>query len=75
VAPYPPGQWLLRVDDSRKKKLPARFRLKSHEPFGFAGVWEIWNGPKGKAFSCAIVTTPPTELVREIHDRLPVILT
>lgn len=57
-----------------KKKLPVHFRLKSHEPFGFAGVWDVWNGPTGKVFSCAILTTSPNELTREVHDRMPVIL-
>jgi putative SOS response-associated peptidase YedK len=57
-----------------KKKTPVHFRLKSHEPFGFAGVWDVWNGPQGKVFSSAIITTEPNELTREVHDRMPVIL-
>jgi putative SOS response-associated peptidase YedK len=57
-----------------KKKLPVHFRLKTGEPFGFAGLWDVWNGPNGKVFSCAIVTTTPNELTREVHDRMPVIL-
>jgi putative SOS response-associated peptidase YedK len=57
-----------------KKKMPVHFRLKSHEPFGFAGVWDVWNGPQGKVFSAAIITTEPNELTREVHNRMPVIL-
>jgi putative SOS response-associated peptidase YedK len=57
-----------------KKKLPVHFRLKTGEPFGFAGVWDVWNGPQGKVFSAAIITTEPNELTREVHDRMPVIL-
>jgi putative SOS response-associated peptidase YedK len=57
-----------------KKKMPVHFRLKTGEPFGFAGVWDVWNGPTGKVFSCAIVTTTPNDLTREVHDRMPVIL-
>jgi putative SOS response-associated peptidase YedK len=26
-----------------KAKQPIHFRLKSREPFGFAGIWETWN--------------------------------
>ena len=57
-----------------KKKMPVHFRLQTGEPFGFAGVWDVWNGPQGKVFSCAIITTTPNDLTREVHDRMPVIL-
>jgi putative SOS response-associated peptidase YedK len=57
-----------------KKKMPVHFRLKTGEPFGFAGIWDVWNGPSGKVFSCAIITTEPNELTRDVHDRMPVIL-
>jgi putative SOS response-associated peptidase YedK len=40
-----------------KKKIPIHFRLKDGSPFGFAGVWDVWNGPSGKVFTAAIVTT------------------
>jgi putative SOS response-associated peptidase YedK len=56
------------------KKLPVHFHLKSDELFGFAGVWDVWNGPSGKLFSVAIVTTKPNELSAMVHDRMPVIL-
>jgi putative SOS response-associated peptidase YedK len=57
-----------------KRKMPVHFRLKTGEPFGFAGVWDVWNGPTGNVFSAAIITTEPNELTREVHDRMPVIL-
>ena len=57
-----------------KKKLPVHFRLKTGEPFGFAGVWDVWNGPASKVFTVAIVTTTPNGLTSEVHDRMPVIL-
>jgi putative SOS response-associated peptidase YedK len=57
-----------------KKKMPVHFRLKGGDLFGFAGEWDVWNGPTGKVFSCAIITTAPNELTREVHDRMPVIL-
>jgi len=49
------------------------------EPFAFAGLWASWR-PKGAARdveplrSCAIVTTAAAGPVRELHDRMPVIL-
>jgi putative SOS response-associated peptidase YedK len=49
--------------------------LKNEDVFGFAGLWESWRSPNGEIIkSCSIITTRPNELVREIHDRMPVIL-
>ncbi len=46
------------------------------EPFAFAGIWAALELRDGTAVhSCAIVTCEPNELVRPIHDRMPVILT
>lgn len=42
--------------------------------FAFAGLTERWNGPDGPVYSCAIITTGSNELMRRIHDRMPVIL-
>lgn len=57
-----------------KKKLPVHFRRKTGEPFGFAGVWDVWNSPTGKLFTVAIVTTTPNVLRATVHNRMPVIL-
>jgi putative SOS response-associated peptidase YedK len=43
--------------------------------FAFAGLWEKWTDPLGKVMeSCTILTTEANELMRPIHDRMPVIL-
>jgi|ERR1041384_436994 putative SOS response-associated peptidase YedK len=58
-----------------KTKLPMLIHLKSERSFGFAGLYERWRSPLGEAItSCTIITTEPNELVRPIHDRMPVIL-
>jgi putative SOS response-associated peptidase YedK len=53
-------------------------RLKSGEPFAFAGIWERWKdraNPEGVgALSCSIITTRANSLMEPIHDRMPVIL-
>jgi len=50
--------------------------LKSREPFGFTGLWEVWTSPEGKEVkSCTIITCEANEILKPIHDRMPVILT
>jgi putative SOS response-associated peptidase YedK len=56
-------------------KIPLLIQLKSEHPFGFAGLYETWTSPSGESVStCTIITTEPNEMVRPIHDRMPVIL-
>lgn len=58
-----------------RKKQPFYFRLQDGQPFAFAGLWERWKAPNGEAIeSCTILTTEANELLRPIHDRMPVIL-
>jgi putative SOS response-associated peptidase YedK len=44
------------------------------QPFGLAGLWERWAGGPEVIESCTILTTSPNDLMRPIHDRMPVIL-
>ena len=56
-------------------KTPFFIQKKDGKPFAFAGIWENWNSPDGsQILSTAIITTEPNELVRPIHNRMPVIL-
>jgi putative SOS response-associated peptidase YedK len=56
-------------------KTPVYIRLKSERPFGFAGLYDSWTSPEGKEIStCTIITTGPNELMKPIHDRMPVII-
>ena len=58
-----------------KSKRPMRIVLKSRQPFAFAGLWESWRDLDGETVrSCTIVTTQANELLRPIHERMPVIL-
>ncbi|HUV93121.1 MAG TPA: SOS response-associated peptidase family protein, partial [Anaerolineales bacterium] len=39
------------------------------------GLWETWQSSNGSEIpSCTIITCEPNELIREIHNRMPVIL-
>jgi putative SOS response-associated peptidase YedK len=54
----------------------ARFRLISHwKRLALAGLWEPWQAPDGGEIdSCTILTRDAIPSMREIHDRMPVIL-
>lgn len=56
-------------------KQPYLMRMADGGPFAFAGLWERWHDPTGQVIeSATLITTEPNELLREIHDRMPVIL-
>jgi len=59
-----------------KLKQPVYIRLKSQNPFAFAGLWEEWsaNYMEKPLRSCTIITCPPNPMLEEIHHRMPVIL-
>lgn len=58
-----------------KSKTPMRIKLKSADLFAMAGIWEAWKSPEGKTlYTCSVITTGPNELMKDIHDRMPVIL-
>jgi putative SOS response-associated peptidase YedK len=58
-----------------KTKQPYLIRRSDRRPFGFAGLWSAWRGPDSKVVETfAILTTEPNDLMRDLHDRMPVIL-
>ena len=57
------------------RKQPFFFQMRDESPFGFAGLWERWQGVDGQTIeSCTILTTEANEVLRPVHDRMPVIL-
>ena len=54
------------------KKLPHYFTAGGL--FAMAGLWESWRGPAGVIESVAVLTTTANEMVRDFHERMPVIL-
>jgi putative SOS response-associated peptidase YedK len=60
-------------------KQPYYFHLPSSEPLAFAGLYEIWEDKEapledGPYKSCTIITTDASESVKDIHNRMPLIL-
>lgn len=56
-------------------KQPFYIRLHDGKPFAFAGLWEHWKGPDETTIdSCTLLTTEPNDLIRPVHNRMPVIL-
>jgi len=60
---------------ARHGKIPMRYVLKDRELFSFAGLWDIWKQPYGEELrSFTIITTDANDLLKPVHDRMPVIL-
>ena len=54
---------------------PYFIHLKTDRPFGFAGLYDMWTSPEGELITtCTIITTEPNEVMKTLHDRMPVIL-
>ena len=49
--------------------------MKGGSPFAFAGLWESWNNREGvQIHSCTILTMAANSFMKNIHDRMPLIL-
>ena len=56
-------------------KQPYYICMADDEPFAMAGLWEHWQDEHGNELeTCTVLTTTPNEMMRDIHDRMPVIL-
>ena len=66
-------EWQKQADS--KTKIPHYIRMSKDRAFAFAGLWECWHGSDAADLeSCTIVTTEANNLMRPLHDRMPVIL-
>lgn len=59
----------------RREKGPYYFQLRDEPLMMLAGLWDWVRGPDGREqLACAIVTTAANDLLRPLHDRMPVII-
>jgi putative SOS response-associated peptidase YedK len=57
------------------RKQPYKIAVRNGALIGFAGLWEQWTPETGEAVETfTIITTDASRLVREVHDRMPVII-
>jgi len=64
-------EWL----PQRDRKQPYYIRLLNSSVIGFAGLWETRKADDGTELTtCCILTTEANDIVKPIHDRMPVIL-
>src|SRR5581483_6951385 len=65
----------LRMADARNRPQATVFSLREGGPFSFVGLWECWHDSQGEVIhSCTIRTTTANEVMRPIHERMPVLL-
>jgi putative SOS response-associated peptidase YedK len=58
-----------------RTKQPFLIERPDHGLFAFAGLWETWRDEHGNEIeTVTILTTDANELLRPIHDRMPVII-
>jgi putative SOS response-associated peptidase YedK len=65
-----------RAITGTRAKQPYAIALKDGSPFGLAGLWENWRNPRTGQWerTFAIITVPSNELVAQIHNRMPAII-
>jgi putative SOS response-associated peptidase YedK len=58
-----------------KQKQPYFIRRADDKPFAFAGLWERWSDAEGRPLeTCTILTTDANDVLRPLHERMPVIV-
>jgi putative SOS response-associated peptidase YedK len=55
-------------------KQPFHIHFPDRRPFAFAGLWETWSKGETPLDTCTVITTPANDMMKPLHDRMPVIL-
>lgn len=68
-------EWKMRVSVTRGKsvKQPYYVKHRDNRPLNFAGLWERRMGSED-VFSFTILTTDASSRMRDLHDRMPMVM-
>jgi putative SOS response-associated peptidase YedK len=71
-----PAEGFYEWEPKDRGKLPHYFFAADRHPLALAGLWSSWKDPISgdRIRTCTILTTEPNDVVRPIHDRMPLIL-
>ncbi len=58
----------------KSPKQPFHIHRPDRRPFAFAGLWEHWAKGDAPLETCTIITTNANNVMKPLHDRMPVIL-
>ena len=67
-------EWKRDPKHAKAKPQPMYIHPQPRHTIAFAGLWARTRTDAGEQLSFTIVTGPPNELVKPIHDRMPVVL-
>lgn len=58
------------------RRVPHHVHRSRHEPFVIAGLWDTWRPDKEteRLHSCTVITTRAKGPIRDLHDRMPLVL-
>ncbi|MBI3792603.1 MAG: SOS response-associated peptidase [Gemmatimonadetes bacterium] len=63
-----------KVPGARSKQ-PWFIAMADDAPFALGALWETWREPDGAhRVTCCVITTEPNDVMRPIHERMPVIV-
>jgi putative SOS response-associated peptidase YedK len=68
------GFYEWKKSEDKKVKTPYYFHLLNEKIFTFAGLWSYWEKGDKPITSATIITTSVNDIVKPIHDRMPVII-
>lgn len=67
-------EWRREGKGKTATKQPLYFHRRGSQLFAFAGLWARARTDAGEILSFTIITGPPNELVKPVHDRMPIVL-
>jgi putative SOS response-associated peptidase YedK len=68
-------EWAAARAGGGERKQPLHIGMKDGSLFAMGGLYERWLSPDGDVLdTCTIVTTAANDLLRPVHDRMPMIV-